>query len=115
LNPLEQYFLNQKEPLQSVLLYLRQVIKETLPEVEEQYKYKIPFYYYQGKSLCYLNILKNTNYVDLAFVNGFKLSNKQGLLKAGRGRKMVKSITYSNLESVDVAILKEILVEATRI
>jgi len=38
MNPLEQYFLNQKEPLQSVLLYLRQVIMETLPEAEEKYK-----------------------------------------------------------------------------
>jgi hypothetical protein len=113
MNPLEQYFLKQKEPLQSVLLYLRQVIMETLPEVEEKYKYKIPFYYYHGKSLCYLNILKNTNYVDLAFVNGFKLSNKQGVLKAGRSRKMVKSIAYYNLENVDVKLLREILIEAS--
>ena len=68
MNPIEEYFLKQREPLQSVLLYLRQVIFETLPDIEEKYKYKIPFYYYNGKSLCYLNILKNTNYVDFAFI-----------------------------------------------
>ncbi len=115
MNPIEQYFLNQREPLQSVMLYLRQVILETLPEVEEKYKYKIPFYYYKGKPLCYLNILKNTNYVDLAFVNGFKLSNKQGVLQAGRNRKMVKSVTFTSLESVNVKMVKELLQEAISI
>ena len=115
MNPLEEYFLNQREPLQSVMLYLRQVIFETLPDIEEKYKYKIPFYYYKGESLCYLNILKNTNYVDFAFINGFNLSNKQNLLKAGRGRKMVKSIAYPTLENIDVKILKETLLESATI
>ena len=97
--------------MQSVLLYLRQVIKATLPEIEEKYKYKIPFYYYKDKPLCYLNILKGTNYVDVGFWNGFKLSNKQGLLKAGRGRIMVKSIQYKTLESIDVDLFVAILLE----
>ena len=112
MNPIEQYILNQKEPLQSIMLYLRQVIMETLPEVEEKYKYKIPFYYYNNKPLCYLNILKNTNYVDFAFVNGSRLSNKHKLLKAGNNRKMVKSIACSSLENINVTTLKEILLEA---
>jgi hypothetical protein len=112
MNPIEQYFLNQSEPIQSVMLCLRQIILDTLPNVEEKYKYKIPFYYNNGKSICYLNRLKNTNYVDLAFINGFKLFNKHGLLKAGRGRKMVKSIAYPTLESIDVKLLQVILLEA---
>ncbi len=115
MNPLENYFLETPEPLQSILLYLRQVIKETLPEVEEKYKYKIPFYYYNGKPLCYFNILKGTNYVDVGFWNGFKLSNKHGILKAGRGRIMVKSIQYKTLESIDVDLFMEVLLESSLI
>ena len=38
MNPIENYFISQKESLQSVLLYLRQVIFETVPNVEEKYK-----------------------------------------------------------------------------
>lgn len=45
-------------------------------------------------------------------MNGYKLSNKQGLLIAGRGRKMVKSIQYPTLESIDVFLVKELLFEA---
>jgi uncharacterized protein YdhG (YjbR/CyaY superfamily) len=56
MNPIEDYFLKQRKPLQSVMLFLRQIIKETLPEIEEKYRFKIPFYYYNGKQLCYLNI-----------------------------------------------------------
>ncbi len=112
MNPAENYILNQKEPLQSIMLFVRQIILETLPNVEEKYKWKIPFYYANVKGVCYLNILKNTNYVDLCFIKGFKLSNKQGVLKATRNRKMVKSIEYHSLESVDVNVLKEILLEA---
>ena len=115
MNPVEEYFLNQKEPLQSTMLYIRQIIFETLPNVEEKYKWKIPFYYYNGNGICYLNILKNTNYVDLGFIDGFKLSNKQGILKAGSNRKMVKSIEYHSLESINVKLLKEVLLEASQL
>lgn len=112
MNPAENYILNQKEPLQSILLFVRQIILETLPNVEEKYKWKLPFYYANGKGICYLNILKNTNYVDLGFIQGFKLANKQDVLKATRNRKMVKSIEYYSLENIDVKVLKEILLEA---
>jgi len=46
MNPAENYILQQKEPLQSIMLFVRQVIIETVPTIEEKYKYKIPFYYY---------------------------------------------------------------------
>jgi len=113
MNPVEEYILNQKEPTQSIMLYLRQIILETLPKVDEKYKWKIPFYYSNGNGICYLNVLKGTNYVDLGFIAGFKLSNKQGLLKAGRNRKMIKSIEYYSLEHIDIKLLKEILKEAS--
>jgi len=43
MNPVEQYFINQKEPYQSIMLYVRSVILKTLPKIEEKYSYKIPF------------------------------------------------------------------------
>ena len=111
MNPAENYILNQKEPLQSILLFVRQIIFTTIPEMEEKYKYKIPFYYYKGKPVCYLNILKGTNYVDLGFWDGFKLPNKHHLLKANN-RKMVKSLEFKNLETINVIALQETILEA---
>jgi len=42
MNPTQQHILNQKEPYQSIMLYVRSVIFKTIPTVEEHYKYKVP-------------------------------------------------------------------------
>ena len=54
---------------------------KTLPEVEEKFNYRIPFYNHNKKPLCYLNILKGTDYVDVAFVQGIYLESKFPELK----------------------------------
>ena len=111
MNPAEQYIFNQKEPFQSIMLYVRNVILRTLPNVEEKYNYGIPFYHYNKKPFCYFNILKRTNFVDIAFVKGALLKEQFPLLKDYNNRKYVRSLQYENLESIDesqlIAILKE--------
>ena len=109
MNPTEQYFLSQKEPYQSIMLYVRSVIFKALPEVSEKYKYKIPFYYHNKKPLCYLNILKNTNYVDVAFVQGSFLEERFLILKDDNNRKQVRSIQVKSLEDFDELLFIELL------
>ncbi len=75
MNPAENYILNQPEPYRSIMLYIRRVILKTLPNVEEKYNYGIPFYHHNKKPMCYLNILKGTNFVDVAFVQGVFLED----------------------------------------
>jgi hypothetical protein len=70
LKPVEEYLFKQCEPYQSIMLYVKSIILKTLPNVEEKYNYGIPFYHHNKKPLCYLNILKGTNFVDVAFVQG---------------------------------------------
>lgn len=70
MKPVEEYFFNQQEPYQSIMLYDRSLIFKTLPEVEERYSYKIPFYNYHKNPVSYFNVLKGTNFVDVAFVQG---------------------------------------------
>lgn len=89
MNPIEQYLYHQKEPYQSIMLYVRSVILRTLSKVEEKYSYRIPYYHYNKKPMCYLNILKGTNYVDVAFVQGIFLENKFPQLKNDSNRKQV--------------------------
>ncbi len=111
MNPAEQYIFNQREPFQSVMLYVRSVILRTLPNVEEKYNYGIPFYHYNKKPFCYFNILKSTNFVDIAFVKGALLKEQFPDLKDHNNRKYVRSLQYENLESIDegqlIAVLKE--------
>jgi len=111
MNPTEQYLYHQKEPYQSIMLYVRSVIIKTLPDIEEKYSYKIPFYHHNKKPMCYLNILKETNYVDVAFVQGVFLQDKYPQLKNKNNRKQVRSIQVKSMEDFDelmfVALLKE--------
>ena len=67
-----------------VLLQLRELILDAAPHIQEDLKWKIPFYSYQGL-LCYLN--PQPGCVALGFCRGALLSNQQGLLQ-GDGKEV---------------------------
>lgn len=113
MNPVEQHILNQPEPYQSLLLYVRSVIKKTLPSIEEKYSYKIPFYHFDKKPLLYLNVLKGTDFLDIAFVQGFLLQEKFPELHDYKNRKNVRSIQIKSLDSFDEAQFVLLLKEAS--
>lgn len=112
MKPLESYILNQQEPYQSIMLYVRSVILKTLPEVSERYSYKIPFYNIGKKPMCYLNILKGANYVDVAFVQGVLLEDEFPILKNYNNRKQVRSVQVKSLENFDELEFVELLKKA---
>ena len=112
MKPVDNYILRQKEPYQSIMLYVRSVILRTLPDVEEKYNYGIPFYHYNKKPFIYLNILKKTNFVDVAFVKGVALKEQFPQLKDYNNRKLVRSLQYNQLESINEEELTEIITTA---
>ncbi|MCB0425973.1 MAG: DUF1801 domain-containing protein [Mangrovimonas sp.] len=112
MKPVDNYFFNQKEPYQSIMLYVRGVILKTLPDVVERYSYKIPFYNIGKKPMLYLNILKGRNYVDVAFVQGILLEEKFSVLKNDNKRKQVRSLQVKSLEDFDELEFVELLKEA---
>ena len=105
MNPAENYILNQPEPYRSIMLYIRSVILKTLPNVVEKYNYGIPFYHHNKKLMCYFNILKGTNFVDVAFVQGVFLEEELPVLKNYNKRKQVRSLQYDRLENIDELLL----------
>lgn len=109
MKPVDEYFINQKEPYQSIMLYVRSVILNTLPKVEERYSYKIPFYNIEKKPMIYLNILKGKDYVDVAFVQGVLLEKEFPVLKNDNKRKQVRSIQLKSLEDLDQENFIELL------
>ncbi len=109
MNPAEDYILQQSEPHRSILLHLQSVIERTVPDAVLKYKYKIPFYYVNGRPYCYLN--QSKDYVDLGFWNAAHLTvNLEYMTTAGR--KMMKSLRYKSLDEIDNTILIEILQDA---
>ncbi len=115
MNPAENYILNHPEPYRSILLYIRGVILKTLPNVEEKYNYSIPFYHYNKKQICYLNILKGTHCVDVAFVKGSILHEQFPELKDYNNRKFIRSLQYNSLENIDEFLLISVINAAAEI
>ena len=115
MNPAENYILNQPEPYRSIMLYIRSVILKTLPNVVEKYNYGIPFYHHNKKPMCYLNILKGTNFVDVAFEQGVFLEDAFPELKNYNKRKQVRSLQVKSLEDFDERLFVELLKEAAKV
>lgn len=109
MKPVDEYFFNQNEPYQSIMLYVRSVILNTLPEVVERYSYRIPFYNIGKKPMLYLNILKGKDYVDVAFVHGVLLEKDFPVLKNDNNRKQVRSIQLKSIEDLDQQNFEKLL------
>lgn len=109
MNPSEEYILRQSEPYRSIMVYLKSVIERTVSGVELKYKYKIPFYYINGRPYCYLN--QSKDYVDLGFWNAAYLTIHLDRMTT-EGRKMMKSLRYKSIEEIDSAVLEEVLLDA---
>lgn len=112
MNPVDEYLYSQKEPCQSIMLYVRSVIFKVLPNTEEVFRYRIPFYKLHNKPMLYLNVLKGTNYVDVAFVQGILLEEKYPQLKNDNNRKQVRSLQVKSLEDFDELLFTELLIDA---
>lgn len=86
-------------------------IEAVIPSVELRYRYTIHFYYYHDKPFCYLNAKHKKGYVNLGFYRGFQLKTHQKIL-VDTNRTMVKSIQFTNVETLDQMVLKKVLLEA---
>ncbi len=106
---IENYLADQLPEHQEILYLLRSFVLEAAPGVVEEYKWKTPFYSYQGL-LCYLNVDRKRKQVYLGFYRGAELSNQQRLLE-GEG-KLVRLIYFSKPEDTQREAVREILLEA---
>ncbi len=78
-------------------MQLQTIIEAVVPNAELLYKYRIPFYYYNGFPLCYLN--QSKDYVDLAFWHGDKLDQYRDHFVT-TNRKVVTSLRYRSVEEI---------------
>ena len=115
MKPAEEHILRQPEPYQSIMLYVRSVIFKTLPDIEEKYSYKLPFYYNYKKPFVFLNVLKGTDYVDVVFMDGMLLEAEFPELQDSNNRKRVRSIQVKNLEDLDEMRFVELLKYASEL
>ncbi|MEM6379797.1 MAG: DUF1801 domain-containing protein [Bacteroidota bacterium] len=99
MKPAEQYIFQTPEPYRSIMLHLDLLIKKVIPEIDLKYKWRLPFYYLDDKTMfCFFNFRET--YVDLGLPYGSQLTNQTHLI-AGKNRKMMRSMRFTSLEEID--------------
>lgn len=111
MKPAEAYILDQPEPFKSILLHLQILIETNFPEVDLQFKWKIPFYMLEDKPFCFLNPSKKKGYVDVGFwVSAHLKKYNEHLIS--ENRKVVKSLRYFSVDDINEEVLLSVLEEA---
>ncbi len=112
LNAIDEYFNQQEEPAKGVLLFLRNHILNFQLEITEVWRYKMPFYCYQGHRFCYLWVDKKTRQPYLGLVDGMRISNP--LLVAGN-RSRMKILMLDSNKNLPIKDINAILLDALKL
>ena len=103
LSDLDNFYLQKDEPEKSCLLALKDIILKHNSEITAEWKYKLPFFYFKGKMLCYLWIHKKYKKPYIGFVDG-NLINHEDLLQEKRAR--MKILLIDQNEDLPVSNIK---------
>lgn len=108
INQIDHFFLSQEEPLKGSFLALRSIILNWDSEITEHWKYKLPFYYYEGKPFCYLWKEKKTQIPYIGMVRSGNIEHPS--LYLGASKKMKKMSINPDLD-IPVETIYEIFEE----
>lgn len=92
---LDLFYLKQEEQIRDCLLALKMIILNFDKEIKPEWKYKLPFFYYRGKPLCYFWIHKKYKQPYIGFVDG-GLMDHPSLLQEKRSRMKILLIDQSS-------------------
>ncbi len=109
LRPIDNYFLQQDEPIKSCLQFLREYILKLDKTITEKWHYGMPFYYYRDKRICYLWVHKKMNQPYLGIVEGRSIKHSDLLLEK---RAKMKILLIDAGKNVPVGKIRTIVKEA---
>lgn len=85
---IDQFYLNQPEPIKGTLLFMRHHILDFDQHITEAWKYRMPFFCYKGKMLCFLWVHKKNGLPYLGIVKGTQI-NHPDLLAEKRAKMKI--------------------------
>jgi Domain of unknown function (DU1801) len=106
---LDDFYEQQVEPNKGSLLALRYILLNKDHSLTEEWKYRLPFFYYKGKMLCYLWIDKKTKQPYIGWVDGNKIDHP---LLVQANRKRMKVLYIDPYKDIPVKIIHYILKQA---
>ncbi len=81
LREIDNYFLQKDEPVKSYLQALREFILQYDKNISEAWRYKMPFYCYNGKRFCYLWVHKKFKQPYIGIVDGKKINHPRLIIE----------------------------------
>ncbi|SKC20748.1 DUF1801 domain-containing protein [Dyadobacter psychrophilus] len=88
---IDDFFYSKSEPVNGCLNALRAFILKFSPDINEVWRYSMPFYNNHGKRVCYIWINKKTGWPYLGIVQG-NLVNHPDLIAENRSKMKILPI-----------------------
>jgi hypothetical protein len=88
LREIDNFYLDQEEPIKSCLIALREIILQQDKDITAAWKYGMPFFCFRGKMFCYLWFHKTLQQPYIGFVEGKHLNHPK-LLTEKRARMKI--------------------------
>lgn len=102
---IDQYYLQLEEPTKGIFLALREFILSLDANITNDFKYKMPFFCYNGKMFCYLWKDKTTQQPYIGIVEGNAINHP--LLEQGNRARM-KILRINPKEDLPIENITEI-------
>ncbi len=106
INDLDNFYLQQDEPVKSCLLALREIILAQDENLTAAWKYSMPFFCYKGKMCCYLWVHKKLQKPYLGIVEGKHIHHPK-LLQEKRSR--MKTMLFDAQKDLPIKTIRAIL------
>ncbi|AZQ44942.1 DUF1801 domain-containing protein [Nonlabens ponticola] len=108
MNPAEEYILALPEPFKEIAIHLQSLIEHVSPEAELLYKWKLPFYYLDGKHMyCFINYRRD--FLEIGFINAVQLPQYNDQLIAGDGRQSLRSLRFTTIDDINDKLIMAVL------
>ena len=105
LQPVDEFYLKQQEPVKSCFLALRKIILSQDKNLNATLKYGMPFFCYKEKMFCYLWIHKKYKQPYIGIVDGNKIEHPKLLMEKRSRMKILlvdpqKDLPLKTIESI---------------
>lgn len=106
---LDNFYLQQSEPIRSCLLALREIILSQDKDIVNAWKYGMPFFCFRGKMFCYLWIHKKYKQPYLGIVEGKRFDHPALVIEK---RSRMKIMLFDPTQDLPIDTINSILQQA---
>ena len=108
----DNFLFDKPEHIRMTFEVLRDIIFDTVKDVEETVKWNYPFYSKNGL-LCYLAFNKKEKKVALGFIEGCSMEDKYGVLN--HDTMNIKKLFIENVDTIDIKMIQYFLKQGVKI